>query len=357
MDRVNMFGNMTVQQLQEQNVVLWDVNGVRALVYSLGSLDDIMQARLIGAIHSAVRITAAVIVGTVLALIARGFRSPLFILYQLNFLFMLISSALETSWIFSFNASITEYMSLGDIPQSSLNLSVAAGVFLTLLIMSLLASLVLQIYFSCADLYVWQQWGVTATAALGCFPAYLIWIWKVTLIAIEDLGPNSGGNNGGFGIVEDNWVFYGAWPSFAASTSFCSIILCIKLYLVQRKRTQMGIDTFNPMKVLLLMAVQNSALPAVLAIIAAGMNQNDLSSQSIGAAAIPLTAVLLPVGYIWAQVKGTTPNTLRAHRRPREDYENSTVVCEKRLDAGSQIAPNSASKEETYLIDSDKCSL
>lgn len=305
---LDLFSGLTPTELKNLTTFIANDNGTYFYEFLLGTLDESVESHLVTAIHSSVRLAAAVIVAVVLAIVAKNPRSPMFVMYQLNFFFMFLESTLELAWLFGFGASLTEFMTAGDIPLSSRQTSVAAGFFSTMLIISLLASLVVQVYFSCSDLYAHQQWLATGVALLACFPTYFIWIWRLALVGIEEIRLT--GQTGLYGFTSDSWVFYGAWRSFAASTAFCSLMLCCKLLLVRHARKRLGMQTMNPLRIVILMALQNSALPAVLALVACGLDQNNLAAQSIAAGAVPITAVLLPVGYIWAQVTTDNANTL-----------------------------------------------
>lgn len=277
--------------------------------------------------------------GVLLLFLARTYRSIMFCLYEANFCIMTIASVLELGWLFSFQSSTIEVLTGGDNPQSSLNVSVAAGFFHMLLTMTLLATLVMQVYVACSDLNRNLQISIVFASILACFPTYLIWIWRFVNTCIEELGSNKG-----LDIVapeSQNWIYEGAWPSFAASTGFCALILCIKLWVVQRSRAKIGIEKFDPIRVLFTMAAQNTAIPSILAIIGGSMGPQNFGGQSITAAAIPLTAVLLPAGYIVAQynmLRGTayqqqqqaTPRTQIAEKKSQysEPYSAESPYSE-----------------------------
>ncbi|GMM50474.1 alpha-factor pheromone receptor [Starmerella bacillaris] len=290
--------------------------------YPLGSLDDMMQARVIEAIHCGVRIGSAVVVSGLLFFVARSYKSTLFCMYQTNFLLMIISSALQLAYLLGFGASLTIFMTAGTMPVNNQNVSIASSVFQTILVMSLLGTLVCQIYVACGDQNRKIRYTVTAIAAVGCFPTYFIWLWRVVLVGIQNIDSTWNDLTWNSDITSGRWVFLGAWSAFAASTSFCSFILCAKLWIVNHKRASLGIQKFDPIKMLLTMAIQNSVIPAILAIISAAMSPNNFGAKSISASTIPITAVLLPMGYIWAQRHNSPPpsSSIFPHSPSDEKY-------------------------------------
>lgn len=312
--------------------------------YPLGSLDNMMHTRVIEGIHCGVRVGAAVVLFGLLFFIARSYRSPLFCMYQANFVLMIVSSALQMSYLFGFGESLTISMTAGDMPTSQQNLSIASSVFQTLLVMCLLATLVCQIYVACGDQQRRIRFAITMAAVIGCFPTYFIWLWRLVLVGIQNLSSSIDDITWSNDTTTDQWVFLGAWRSFAASTSFCSLILCLKLWMVNRKRASLGIQKFDPIKMLLTMAIQNSVIPAILAIVSAAMSPDNFGAQSVSASTIPVTATLLPMGYIWAQrqqVPGGGIATKICPDSPADDQyaAGSESVKEYFVKTGDAVSP------------------
>lgn len=289
--------------------LFYDASG-DSWAYPLGAIDQMMYTRIIIGIHCGVRIGVAVVLFGLLFFVARSYRSALFCMYEVNFFLMVVSSALQLGYLFSFAESLTIAMTSGDTPTSQKNLSIASSVFQTILIMSLLATLVCQIWVACSDQRRRIRYAVTFIGIIGCFPTYFIWIWRLSLVGVQNHSSAENAITWANTTTTDEWVFLGAWRSFAASTSFCSLILCIKLWLVNRKRASMGIQRFDPIRILLTMAIQNSVIPGILAIVSAAMSPNNFGAQSVSASTIPITAVLLPMGYIWAQRQASPMNNV-----------------------------------------------
>lgn len=341
-----VFAGNSVEQLRNLTTYLYyGPNPDQVLGYPLFSLDEFFQYQCIVAIHSSVRIASACVICLLLFLISQRYKSLLFVLYQSNFLLMMVGGSLELGWVLSYNGSLTQFMTTASPDHTGYNVSMAASVFQTVLMLTLLATLVVQIYVSFSDQKRQYQLGVTGLAVLGCFPSYLICIWRLVIVGIS-LYSSSAPTTNGYGltffandIVKGDgyvWVVEGAWGAFAASCAFCSIILCIKLYFVSRTRAKMGLVKFDALRILFTMALQNSVIPSILAIVSAAINPNNLGGKCVEASAIPICACMLPMGFIWAQYKSSHPTlpsvNLHEHNRRmakgkviRDDYSDHTV--------------------------------
>lgn len=344
--QMSPFAGLSTEQLSNINCTVVSPSTGANVDWPLWYIETAAQARLINSIHAGARIGAAVVLGVLLLLLARTYRSIMFCLYETNFLILIVGSALELGWIFSFQSSVVELLTGGDIPQSSLNVSVAAGFFSMLLTLTLLATLVMQIYVACSDLRPIWHISIVAVSALACFPTCLIWIWRFVNTCIEELGSNKGLN-----VVapeSQDWIYDGAWPAYAASTGFCALVLCIKLWIVQRSRAKIGIQKFDPIRVLFTMAAQNTVIPCILAIIGGSMGPDNYGGQSITAAAIPLTAVLLPAGYIVAQynmLRGTAYQQQQQQALPRIQVAEKKSQYSEPLSADSPYSEHMSYKD------------
>lgn len=331
------FAGSTIQQLHDLHTyVYYGPDPDQVLRYPIYALDKFLHYQCITSIHSAVRIASAFVLCLLLFLVSQRYKSLLFILYQTNFLLMMVGGGLELGWVMSYNGSITQFMTATSPNTVGYNVSMAASVVQTVLILNLLATLVVQIYVSFSDQRRQYQLGVTGLAMLGCFPAYFICIWRLAIVGISLYSPSSQASDG-FGLVffasdpvsggKDIWAVLNAWRAFSASCAFCSIILCIKLYYVSRNRAKMGLVKFDALRILFTMALQNSVIPSVLAIVSSAISIDNEGGKSVAASAIPVCACMLPMGFIWAQYKTTHPTApvMTLHQQKHEFSKDELV--------------------------------
>lgn len=308
------------------------------------SLLDTHQKEITGtAIFMGIRLGICIIMSMMLFFIGRSYRSALFIMYQINFLLLFLGSCLYMAFLESFANSVTAFV-LPAIPlNANKRLDVADSVLNTLVIFSLLATLNFQIWVAFSDIQYRKRIALNALVALGCFPCCFIWLFKLIISSLYMFHPEKAQYNEYGDIKSFRGIYNGTAPSFAATTSVCSAILCVKLILACRKRAQLGIESINPFKIILLMSLQNSVIPSVIMIVGASSKRIP---DVVRSSAVLVTAVLLPVGYIWSQVfsykknLGLVGTTVDPISSGSSIGENSSF--------GEPSSPSSAEESRTY---------
>lgn len=276
-------------------------------VMKLASLDSHQRQMIELAIFMGVRLGICISMSVMLFVIGRSYRSALFIMYQINFLLLFLGSCLYMAYLESFAGSLTAYMLPIEPTAANIRLDVTDYVLNTLVVFSLLSTLNFQIWVAFSDFPRKTRMILSSLVALGCFPCFFIWLFKLVAASVFMFHPEKAHYDQEGNITSFRGIYDGTEPSFAATTAMCSTLLCAKLVTACRKRAQLGIESINPFKIILLMSLQNSVIPAVLMIISAAGKSHI--PEVVGSSAILVTAVLLPFGYIWSQVFSYKKNT------------------------------------------------
>lgn len=272
-----------------------------------GLMEEYTGDRMASYSIEACRVLACALMSLLLILAARTYKSLLFVLYQTNFFFMIIQAALSlayynsgantfTFWMYTNILTDTNFVS----PYHDRALSAAATIFSLLTMYSLLTTLIVQIWAAFGNFERTKRRLATAAAVLGCFPCFFIWTWYTIESAITTLDADTREYNGyAFTMKNSKWAQNGAYPVFTATITLWSVVLSLKLWFAARLRLRLGLERFNPIKLIMIIVLENGAASAILAIV--GQAAKKSLPSHFGSITLMVTVVMLPLGYVWVQ--------------------------------------------------------
>lgn len=262
--------------------------------------DKFHNSQLQLAIVDGVQIGAAIILSAILCMAARTYKSILFVLYQTNLALLILHSVLNIQNLESSIWSMSWYLTgITEASDTTINCTIAYSILYWFLIISICATLVVQVHASFCDLSKRNQNLILLASCVAVFPC--IFVWGYFLITNASIASQAKYTED-VSYDQAEWAIDGSWPVFTTTTTVFSAILCIKLFFVLRSRARMGIVHFDPLKAVFTMTLQNSVCPAVLNIVTASL-PDDKTPNSLPAISIAMTVLFLPIGYVWAQYR------------------------------------------------------
>ena len=174
------------------------------------------------------------------------------------------------------------------VPQSAYANSIAASVAKVIELVCIEASLVLQVNTILCTTGRRRRWLLVALSiTVGLVTiAFSFALMVVNCQAIMD--QESG--------WDFQWLTLAGCITVAISICFIFVILASKLGYVLVQRRKVGIQTFGPIQILLIMSLQTMIIPAVFSIVEFWVTIDDLYSLTLC-----LTTITLPLSTLWAQ--------------------------------------------------------
>lgn len=264
--------------------------------------DKFHNSQLQLAIVCGLQIGASIILSAILWMAARSYKSILFVLYQTNLGLLIIHSALAIQNLESSVWSMSWYFTgITEASDTTINCTIAYSIFYWFLIITICATLVVQIHASFCDLSKRNQCLVLAASCLAVFPCIFVWGYYLITNAVIS---NQAKYTEQVSYDQALWAINGAWPVFTATTTVFSAVLCVKLFVVLRARAHMGIVHFDPLRAVFIMTLQNSVCPAILNIVTASL-PDESTPNSLPAISMAITVLFLPIGFVWAQYRSS----------------------------------------------------
>lgn len=234
-------------------------------------------------------IAECIIFLAVLAMISKKWKSVLFISYISSFLLYLVQNSLAIRALLTDGGSLTNLLLMAPVSSTDINFTVAQYFFTTMVVINLVVILMLQVsaaYRSVASLRI--RLLAYIISGLACLQTVVCWIGNFVALTVSSLRQDSSYKSA---------FLNSTWPSFVVACMVCSLILTARLCAVCRGRQKLGLQKLDPIKIILIVALQNSIIPPVMILIFNYTNIDD----AFGYASVTLSIAFSPIGYIWAQ--------------------------------------------------------
>ncbi|KAJ5179323.1 hypothetical protein N7492_002533 [Penicillium capsulatum] len=286
------------------------VNGSQFYV-PLDELDAFVQYNIRICINYGSQFGASIVLLIILLLLTRREKrgSAVFTLNALALLFNAIrllcqvihfTTALEKIYpFFAYDYS--------EVPDSAFAISILSVVFLTLLLICVMSSLVVQVQVVCATLrrrYRRPILGLSvlmATVPIGFRIGWTV----INCMYIMSLGD----------ILSTMWLESATNIVITISICYFCAVFVTKLGFAIRQRRRLGVRDFGPMKIIFVCGCQTLTIPALLSILQYMIDVPELSSN-----VLTLVAISLPLSSIWAGAAlGEGGQRLESQPRPRRN--------------------------------------
>jgi pheromone alpha factor receptor len=190
-------------------------------------------------------------------------------------------------------------MDFSAVPMSAYAISIVSTIFLTIVIVCIEISLVLQLHVICSTLRRRYKRPLLAFSILvALVPIALRFFFMVlnckSIISLQYLYPLW-------------WVESATNISLTVSICFFCVVFVVKLGFAIRQRRQLGVREFGPMKVIFVMGCQTMIAPAIFSIAQYYITVPELNSN-----VVTLVVISLPLSSIWAGA------ALKNARRPHD---------------------------------------
>lgn len=251
-------------------------------------------------------IGAASILVVLLWVVIKNKRTPIYVLSQVTLVLLLIRSGLFVSHLMSPAASLGLAFTgiVGPTGLRDVRVSAAASAFQTLLVASIEASMVYQVFiiFQSPEVKAlgWIltcAFGLLSIAVFGLYVNSAVVVSRAAFATISDVyaDPKNG-----------TWVTDVPFILYSVSVTFMSVLLLAKLGLAIRTRRYLGLRQFDSLHILFIAASQTLIGPAILALIKHGVASPD-SASLLSNLSVMLSAITLPISIMWASSANNSP--------------------------------------------------
>lgn len=286
-------------------------------------------------------------------------KTPMFALNQFTLLCMVLRSALYVAFLLGpVNSLEYKYTGILGSAWNSYHVSVATDSMHTLLVASVEATLVFQIYVvfrtSSARHLGYVFTGLFAALGICIVGLYI----NSTAIAAGQLRDQLEIRRF---TASNSWVNNVPVIMFSASMNVICAILIFKLVSAIRTRRHLGLKQFDAFHILIIMATQTMLIPSVLMIV----NYHQLSSYSslLANISIVLAVLNLPFSSVWASSANNsrTPcssyNTVFFKASPRQSELDTLAEPQSPLTKFGNLVVNSDVMSANTNVDSDRDSI
>lgn len=222
-------------------------------------------------------------------------------------------------------------MDYSSVPTSAYVVSIMSTVFVSLVIVCIEASLVLQLNVVCSTLRRrYRRPLLVLSLLVALIPIafrFLFMVENCKLIISLNYMPSLW------------WVESATNISLTVSICFFCVSFVTKLGLAIYQRRQLGLREFGPMKVIFVMGCQTMIAPAIFSIAQYYIIVPELNSN-----VVTLVVISLPLSSIWAGAALSNPRSLPSRDQHRRNFWRS-------LAGGAEI-PTSPSKDSPTSLSS-----
>lgn len=257
--------------------------------FPFASIDTVCRYKTQYGVVAGCAIAECVIFLAVLMMISKKWKSALFISYISSFVLYLVQNSLAIRALLSDGGSVTNLLLFAPVSRTDINFTVAQYFFTTLVVINLVVILMLQVfaaYKSVASSRI--RLLAYIISSLACLQTVICWIGNFVQLSVSSLRQESS---------YESLFLDSTWPSFVVTCMVCSLMLTARLWAVCRGRQKLGLQKLDPIKIILIVALQNSIIPPVMILI---FNYSNIS-DAFGYASVAVSIAFSPIGYIWAQ--------------------------------------------------------
>ncbi|CAG7961732.1 unnamed protein product [Penicillium olsonii] len=259
-------------------------------------------------------------------------RSAVFILNGLALFFNAIRLLFQVMHFETKFERLYEYFS-GDytaVPFSAYAISITATVFLTLVIVCIEASLVLQLNVVCSTLRRRYRRSLLALSGLVALVPIVFRFWMMVqncklIITLDYMAPLW-------------WVESATNISITVSICFFCVVFVVKLGFAINQRRRLGVREFRPMKVIFVMGCQTMIAPAIFSI-----TQYYIIIPELNSNVVTLVVISLPLSSIWAGAALENSRGLRSRDKNRRNFWRSLAGGADNSEIRTKDSPTSLS--------------
>lgn len=311
--------------------------------YGFPDLDTYVNSTLTYGVIFGVRLGAFCWTIVSQLLYSSTYKSTMFLVTMASLVLALIQTILFLVYIYSpFRELATHFTgSYASLTVTDVNVSVAASVFEVMSVISIMASLIIQVRSIFSDSPI-LNWVVTIIVVGGaCIPTAMIWTWALVINAKLTIDPEYAAV-----LTIVPWVLSATDPSFAATIVLVSFVLISKLLYAIIRRKQLGLTQFDSTQIFFISFAQTMVLPAVFTIMDFALPESIPTGFS--AFTTMLVIISLPMTGVWAKFKVISPHPYQKRMLP---YYGTTIPAVK-----SQPSPTFTNTTRSFstkeLIDS-----
>lgn len=260
-------------------------------------------------------------------------RSAVFILNGLALFFNSIRLLFQVLHFETKFERLYEYFS-GDytaVPFSAYAMSISATVFLTLVIVCIEISLVLQLNVVCSTLRRRYKRPLLGLSALLALVPIIFRFWFMVencklIITLEYMASLW-------------WVESATNISLTVSICFFCTVFVVKLGFAINQRRRLGVREFGPMKVIFVMGCQTMVAPAIFSI-----TQYYIVIPELNSNVVTLVVISLPLSSIWAGAALESSRSLRSQDKKHRNFWRSLAGgADSSLSSPTKDSPTSLS--------------
>lgn len=258
---------------------------------SLATIEEFAQYNVRICINYGTQLGASIVLLVILLLLTRREKrgSAVFVLNCLALLFNIARLLFQVIHFTTAFEQIYPYFAYdyAHVPLSAYVISILSVVFLTMLLICVMLSLVVQVQVVCATLRRRYRRPILVLSILmAIVPIGFRFGWTViNCIQIMTLG----------NFLSVMWLESGTNIVITISICYFCAVFVTKLGFAIRQRRQLGVRDFGPMKIIFVCGCQTMTIPAILSILQYNIEVPELSSN-----VLTLVAISLPLSSIWA---------------------------------------------------------
>lgn len=269
------------------------------LSVTFGAMDSYVRTTIQYAIVEGAAISAGILLSAFSWILITHKKTPLFILNQISLLWMVIRAGLYIVYLMGSLSSLGfRFTGVAWEPWHDFRVSVAGNVAQVLLITSVEASLVVQIYVVFKDSQLFK-YGTLLIGSVACLTLanVALYIHSTVVLAQQFAGSL---NYKEYSYVS-SWVTSVPRIMFSALIIVASVCLIMKLFIAIRIRRCLGLKQFDSFHIVVIMSTQVMVVPCALAI--ANFAKNSL--LLLLEVSTLLAVSNLPMTSLWASSANT----------------------------------------------------
>lgn len=273
-------------------------------------------------------------------------KTPIFILNQVSLVLLVIRSGLYLGYLLG-PLSALSYIYTGKYSSNwdAYNVSVATNVVFCLLVFTVEATMVFQVYVICKSdrklILGYSMVGFCGALGLADVGLYInSSIYSANVLRAQ--------------LSDKEYELYGSWVTnvpiilFSITVNILSVILLLKLAVAVRTRRVLGLKRFDSFHVLMIMVTQTFIIPSALVIV----NYQNTSSNLLSSLSFTLAVFNLPLGSLWATSANNStqptsvPNTVLSRYNSSVSSQGTLAFAEKSTYLGKFVTPPPADLEK-----------
>ncbi|KAK9854235.1 hypothetical protein MYU51_004087 [Penicillium brevicompactum] len=317
-----------------QNVTMRHADG-SAFNVSVPMLNVFVQYNVRVCINYGVQFGASLVLLVILLLLTHADkrRSVVFILNGLALLFNSVRLLFQVIHFETDFEKIYEYFAqdYSAVPASAYAISIVATVFLTLVIICIEVSLVLQLNVVCSTLRRRYRRPLLGLSVLVALVPTLFRFWFMVQNCKLIISLNY--------MSQIWWIESITNISLTVSICFFCTVFVVKLGFAINQRRRLGVREFGPMKVIFVMGCQTMIAPAIFSIAQYYITVPELNSN-----VVTLVVISLPLSSIWAGAALESSRNLHSRDQRRRNFWRSL--------AGGADSPTVPSKDSPTSLSS-----